>query len=237
VGLMLVPAGIALGSNLGKSAAELDAGLAFLRSLAVDGLIRASPRIETDPVDCPPGSPPFLNAVAEINVDPSVLSPAGLLQRLQRFEEERGRPRRHARNAPRPLDLDLIYYGDFIMRTPELILPHPRAAIRDFVLRPLAHLRPDWILPGQTRTVSQLLEGLESGGAAPPEELTCGMASEVSLDEKTARLAYQIYEDEGRPEGRALDHWLQAQKQLQDDAFLEQELRTEEAEGGLVPKP
>lgn len=233
---MTIPVGIALGSNLGDSRAEIEAGFAFLRSLAVDGAIRESPMIETEPVDCPPGSPPFLNAVAEIQIDPAALSPAGLLQRLQRFEVERGRPRRHDRNAPRALDLDLIYYGDFIMRTPELILPHPRAASRGFVLRPLAYIRPDWILPGQTRTVADLLQGLESDGAPPPAVLDCPMEPKEVSRTAIERLAYRIYEAEGRPDGRALDHWLEAQRLLQDNSYLEQELLTEEAEGGTVPE-
>lgn len=231
---MTVPVGIALGSNLGDSQAELAAGFAFLQSLALDRQIRQSSTIETEPVDCPPGSPPFLNAVVEIKVDPQMLPPAGLLQRLQRFEAERGRPHKRERNAPRPLDLDLIYYGDFVMRTPELILPHPRAVSRYFVLRPLAYIRPDWILPGQTRTVTELLQGLESRGAPVPVQLDSLMKSNEVSRTAVERLAYRIYEEEGRPEGRALDHWFEAQRLLQDNLFLEQELLNEEAEGGIV---
>jgi 2-amino-4-hydroxy-6-hydroxymethyldihydropteridine diphosphokinase len=152
----LIPVGIALGSNLGDRTAEIAAGFAFLQTLS-DGDSRRSSVIETDPVDCPPGSSSFLNAVAEIQVDPARLRPHDLLARLQAFEIQRGRPRQHGRNTPRPLDLDILYYGGQVLETPELMLPHPRIAGRPFVLQPLAELRPDLLLPGQSRTVRELL--------------------------------------------------------------------------------
>jgi len=156
---MTVPVGIALGSNLGDSSAELDAGISFLRSLTAYGRLRESLRMTTVPVDCPPGSPPFRNSVAEIDLDPAVLPPRELLKRLQSFELSRGRPAVREINSPRPLDLDIIYYGDLVIDEPGLIIPHPRAHLRRFVLEPLSHLRPDLVLPGQTKTVRELLEG------------------------------------------------------------------------------
>jgi len=155
--MAVVPVGIALGSNLGVRSAELNAGINYLRTLSVAGRLAQSQRIETTPVDCPPGSSPFLNAVAEIDVDTETLPPRWLLDLLQAFEIERGRPALHEVNAPRPLDLDILYYGDLIVNEPGLIIPHPRAASRRFVLEPLSHLRPDLVLPGQTRTVRELL--------------------------------------------------------------------------------
>ncbi|MCE0522927.1 MAG: 2-amino-4-hydroxy-6-hydroxymethyldihydropteridine diphosphokinase [Methylacidiphilales bacterium] len=160
--MSLVPVGIALGSNLGNRTAEINAGVAFLRSLAVDGKIQEAPRLETEPLDCPPGSPPFLNSVAEIRVDTEVLPPLGLLTKLKAFEKERGRPAEHDLNAPRPLDLDIIYYACLVINEPGLVIPHPRAHVRRFVLEPLSHLRPDLVLPGQTKSVAQLLTGLRS---------------------------------------------------------------------------
>jgi 2-amino-4-hydroxy-6-hydroxymethyldihydropteridine diphosphokinase len=154
---MQVPVGIALGSNLGDRAAEIEAAFSFLKSLAANGNIRRSPVIETAPVDCPPGSTPFLNAVAEIDVDSRIMPPHKLLSRMQQFEMARGRPPDHGRNTPRPIDLDILYYGDRVLQTPELTIPHPRIAERRFVLEPLAHLRPDLILPGQTKSVRELL--------------------------------------------------------------------------------
>jgi len=154
---MIVPVGIALGSNLSDRSAELDAGIAFLRELAEGGKVRESPRIETAPVDCPPGSPSFLNSVAEIEVDSVIMPPLQLLAELQEFEIERGRSRIHDVNSPRPLDLDIIYYGVERFDQMGLIIPHPRAHLRRFVLEPLSHLRPDLVLPGQTKTVRELL--------------------------------------------------------------------------------
>lgn len=155
--MSLVPAGIALGSNLGDRAAELAAGVVFLRSLAVDGRARVSSALETAPVDCPPGSPSFLNAIAEIRVDTETLPPRTLLEKLKAFETERGRIGAGAVNAPRPLDLDIIYYACLTIDEPGLVIPHPRAHLRRFVLEPLADLRPELVLPGQTLTARELL--------------------------------------------------------------------------------
>jgi len=156
---MIVPVGIALGSNMGDRSAELDAGISFLRLLSMNHEVLESPRIETAPVDCPPGSPAFLNSVAEIEVDTVFFPPLNLAGCLQDFELERGRsPLRDVR-APRPLDLDIIYYGVERFDQMGLIIPHPRAHVRRFVLEPLSHLRPDLVLPGQTKTVRELLEG------------------------------------------------------------------------------
>jgi 2-amino-4-hydroxy-6-hydroxymethyldihydropteridine diphosphokinase len=149
--------GIALGSNMGDRSAELDAGISFLRFLSTNHEVRESPRIETSPVDCPPGSPAFLNSVAEIEVDTVLLPPLNLLGCLQEFEIERGRSPLRDVNAPRPLDLDIVYYGIEQFDQMGLTIPHPRAITRRFVLEPLSHLRPDLILPGQTKTVRELL--------------------------------------------------------------------------------
>jgi 2-amino-4-hydroxy-6-hydroxymethyldihydropteridine diphosphokinase len=159
---MIVPVGIALGSNLGDRSAELDAGISFLRELAEGGEVRESPRIETAPIDCPSGSPAFLNSVAEIEVDTVFLPPLNLLGYLQEFEIERGRSPLRDVNASRPLDLDIIYYGIERFDQMGLIIPHPRAHLRRFVLEPLSHLRPDLVLPGRTKTVAEILTELRN---------------------------------------------------------------------------
>jgi 2-amino-4-hydroxy-6-hydroxymethyldihydropteridine diphosphokinase len=148
---------VALGSNLGDRGATLDLGVALLRSLAVNFQVEVAPVMETAPVDCPPGSPPFLNTVAIFRF---VGNPLDLLRCCRALEGECGRPDVHERNAPRPLDLDLVCFGDCVMNTPELILPHPRATQRRFVLEPLAALRPHLVLPGHTATVSETLARL-----------------------------------------------------------------------------
>jgi 2-amino-4-hydroxy-6-hydroxymethyldihydropteridine diphosphokinase len=161
---MIVPVGIALGSNLGDRAAELDDAVAFLQLIAEDHQVRESPRIETVPVDCTPGSQDFLNSVAEINLDSIMLTPLILLGCLQEFEIERGRSPIRETNSPRPIDLDIIYYGDQHFDDMGLVIPHPRAHQRRFVLDPLSQLRPDLILPGQTKTVTELLAELRNNG-------------------------------------------------------------------------
>jgi 2-amino-4-hydroxy-6-hydroxymethyldihydropteridine diphosphokinase len=158
---MLVPVGIALGSNLGNREVELDAGVDFLRLIAYDRQVRQGPRIETEPDNCPPGSPSFLNTVAEIMVESMEFPPLNLLGALEDFEIERGRSPIRERNSPRPLDLDIIYYGNYEYDQMGLIIPHCRAHQRRFVLEPLAGLHPELVLPGQTKTVQELLAGLK----------------------------------------------------------------------------
>ncbi len=138
-------AGIALGSNLGDRNAILKEAIGHLRELHEDGEFLVSNFLETDPVDCPPGSPLFLNAVIELETS---LPPLELLQRLQALELAAGRPRVHGLNQPRTLDLDLLYCDEMTLLLPELVLPHPRMTERVFVLAPLAEIRPDLKLPG-----------------------------------------------------------------------------------------
>ena len=153
-----VQTGLALGSNLGDRLAHLRAGRDFLLALHEGPRPPAlSPVYETAPVGCPPGSPAFLNAVIEIETS---LDPAALLARLAAFEQQLGRPARRITNAPRLLDLDLLYAGDTILDLPTLTVPHPRLAQRRFVLQPLAAIRPQLIIPGQSLTVTQLLAAL-----------------------------------------------------------------------------
>ena len=155
-------AGIALGSNLGNRLDHLQSARADLARLATAGsTVLSSPVYETPPVDCPPGSPAFLNAVVELDWDGG---PASLLEHTQGIEFRHGRRRRGGEtNAPRTLDLDILYAGDSRIDTPGLSLPHPRIASRRFVLQPLADLRPALRLPGFSVTIRRLLTILESG--------------------------------------------------------------------------
>ncbi len=79
------------------------------------------------------------------------------MRELAAIEKMLGRPAAHARNVSRPIDLDLLYFGELVVETSELQLPHPRIIEREFVLRPLADIRPDLILPDQNQPVSSLL--------------------------------------------------------------------------------
>ena len=100
-------------------------------------VVRVSSFHETEAVDSPPGSPPFLNAVL---LGYTSLPPLDLLDALLSIERRLGRVRRGVRNEPRTIDLDLIAYGAVRMRTPRLTLPHPRAHEREFVMEPLREL-------------------------------------------------------------------------------------------------
>jgi 2-amino-4-hydroxy-6-hydroxymethyldihydropteridine diphosphokinase len=151
----MISAFIALGSNVGDSAGILRQAMTRLESLGV-GPVRKSSLWRSTPVDCPPGSPPFVNAVAELALLPGE-TPESLLRKLQAMEKEFGRVPKKVLNEPRPLDLDLIAFGAEVRHSAELILPHPRAHLRRFVLQPLKEIAPDLILPGQAKTVAQLL--------------------------------------------------------------------------------
>lgn len=150
--------GLALGSNLGDRLAHLRQGRDLLLSMHEGPAPAAlSPVYETEPVDCPLGSASFLNAVVEIRTS---LDPGQLLRQLTRLESELGRSPARGQNAPRSLDLDILYAGQLVIDTPTLILPHPRMTARRFVLQPLADVRPDFVLPGNKRDIAQLLAAL-----------------------------------------------------------------------------
>ena len=149
---------VALGSNLGDSAAQLRLALGRLADFAA-GTVRRSSLWQSTPVDCPPGSPMFVNAVAMFTSRPGE-TPESLLQKLQAIENEAGRQPKLVLNEARPLDLDLIAWGDERRAAPELVLPHPRAHLRRFVLEPLAELAPGLVLPGQSCPVGELLAEL-----------------------------------------------------------------------------
>lgn len=158
--------GIALGSNIGDRMAHLRDAHAALESLHQGtNAPLVSPVYETEPVDCKPGDASYLNAVMEIETD---LDPGALLHALQQIERSMGRPSEHERNAPRTLDLDLLYAGNLILQSDALTLPHPRIATRRFVLQPLADLRPELILPGTDRPVAALLSALPLSPAVNP---------------------------------------------------------------------
>ena len=149
---------VALGSNLGDPVAQVRTALNWLAACAL-GPVRCSSLWQTTPVDCPPGSPLFVNAVAFF-APPVGGTPELLLAKMQALEREFGRQPKRILNEVRPLDLDLIAWGDERWNTPSLVLPHPRAHLRRFVLAPLAEIAPDFVLPGQARTAAEMLARL-----------------------------------------------------------------------------
>lgn len=149
---------VSLGSNLGHSVQILQRALDRLQTFS-DEPVRKSSLRQTVPVDCPPGSPHFINAAAGL-VPRAGETPESLLLKLQEMERQFGREPKTILNEPRPLDLDLIAFGTQTRQTRTLVLPHPRAHLRIFVLQPLSEIAPDLVLPGQTKTVSELLSNL-----------------------------------------------------------------------------
>lgn len=152
--------GIALGSNLGDRSANLRAALELLRGITTPGepILRA-PVYQTEPKLCPPGSPPFYNTVVEIGYEGL---PADLLHATRDFERQLGREPAAERNAPRVIDIDLLYFGGSRIDSDDLELPHPRIGERRFVLQPLADIRPDLVLPGRSIPIAAMLENLVS---------------------------------------------------------------------------
>ncbi|MSU59178.1 MAG: 2-amino-4-hydroxy-6-hydroxymethyldihydropteridine diphosphokinase [Pedosphaera sp.] len=149
---------IALGSNMGDSENILRHAIEQLATFSTQPLLKSS-LWQTSPVDCPPGSPPFVNAV--VGLAPRAgETPESLLGKLQQLEKDSGRKARLVVNEPRRLDLDLICFGRETRAAAALTLPHPRAHVRRFVLQPLAEIAPDLILPGQKSSVAKLLASL-----------------------------------------------------------------------------
>jgi 2-amino-4-hydroxy-6-hydroxymethyldihydropteridine diphosphokinase len=151
---------VALGSNLGDSQKIILDAMARLQNFSDSPILKSS-LWQTSPVGCPPDSPKFVNAVVGF-IPRKDETPESLLKKLRGLEKEFGRAPKTVLNGPRPLDLDLIAFGNEIRNSPELILPHPRAHLRRFVLRPLSEIAPELILPNQTITVSQLLAEISS---------------------------------------------------------------------------
>jgi len=158
--------GIALGSNLGDRAGHLRAAVAAIREFA-ELPVLVSRVYETEPVDCPPGSPAFLNAAIEIGYSGDLHA---LLERLQTIERAHGRPAAHGWNTPRTVDLDILYAGDLTIDTPALKLPHPRLLSRPFVLLPLNDIIPNGKLPGSVTTFSEHVKTIESRGCNLSQE-------------------------------------------------------------------
>ena len=140
---------IGLGANLGDARMTLRAALQALSTWPEISECTASPFYRTAPVDA--NGPDFINAVARLR---TTLTPEALLATLQSIENSHGRTR-STRNAPRTLDLDLLWFEGETRRTEALILPHPRMHLRAFVLRPLLDLAPAFSL--QQGPVSKLL--------------------------------------------------------------------------------
>jgi 2-amino-4-hydroxy-6-hydroxymethyldihydropteridine diphosphokinase len=150
-----VKAGIGLGSNLGDRLLNLQRAKEFLLSLSTDRWHLQSPVYETEPVGCPSGSGKFLNAVLEIEFSGT---PRELLAKTLAYEAAQGRDRQAGVNAPRSIDIDILYFGDLKIAEPDLVLPHPRMAQRRFVMLPLSTIHEVKELPAGEGDVTLFTE-------------------------------------------------------------------------------
>jgi 2-amino-4-hydroxy-6-hydroxymethyldihydropteridine diphosphokinase len=147
---------LALGSNLGDRAATLANALAQMESPELH-VLRASSVYETEPRELA-DQPWFLNQVAEVETS---LFPRQLLTRLKRLEIALGR-RPSVPKGPRTIDIDILFYGDAVVSTPDLTIPHPGITERRFVLEPLAELAPDLRHPKTGKAIRELLAAVAS---------------------------------------------------------------------------
>jgi 2-amino-4-hydroxy-6-hydroxymethyldihydropteridine diphosphokinase len=150
---------IGLGSNLDDPERQVRKALGELDDLPETALLHYSSLYRSAPVG-PQDQPQYVNAVAELE---TALPPKGLLRQLQSIESGHGRVRGGRRWGPRPLDLDILLYDDLKLDDPELMIPHPQMASRNFVLAPLLEIEPESGIPGLGRA-RVLLEKLGHDG-------------------------------------------------------------------------
>lgn len=127
---------LGIGSNLGDRSKNIKLAVKEINALKSTKVIKQSKIIETEPIGGPAGQGKFLNAALKIKTG---LSPPMLLKKLKDIEKELGR-KETVRNGPRTIDLDILFYGDKIIKKKNLVVPHPRMFKRDFVLKPLSEI-------------------------------------------------------------------------------------------------
>jgi len=156
-----------IGSNLGERRNNLQGAVDTLADTPEVWVTGVSPVYETVPVDAPEGSKDFLNAIVLLD---TTLAARTLLERALAVESAYGREREGEPNAPRTLDVDLIVVGDRRADEEDLVLPHPRAAERAFVLVPWLDLEPDAEIPG-VGPIAELVEKTGRDGVTVREDI------------------------------------------------------------------
>lgn len=151
----MIKAFVGLGSNLGERELQIRRAVDELAKIPRTTLVRVSSLYDTDPVG-EVEQPAFLNAVAWLETE---LSPRELLWNLLLIEQRMGRVRAQ-KWGPRKIDLDLLFHGSTVLEEPDLVVPHPEAHKRAFVLAPLVELDPDFVHPVTNETVAKTLRRL-----------------------------------------------------------------------------
>lgn len=155
----MITAYIAVGSNLGDPVAQAKTAIDALKQLPRSEFLQASMLYSSTPMG-PRNQPDYINAVVAIQTE---LTPLELLDCTQAIEQEQGRVRKDERWGPRTLDLDIILYGNEVMDSPRLTIPHYGMKQREFVLYPLAEIAPNLTLPDGTE-LSVLLTQVDRNG-------------------------------------------------------------------------
>ncbi|MBI4432954.1 MAG: 2-amino-4-hydroxy-6-hydroxymethyldihydropteridine diphosphokinase [Candidatus Omnitrophica bacterium] len=153
---------LGIGSNLGDRKANIERAIVLLKENENIEVLAVSDLIETEPEGGPQGQEKYWNGAIKIQTQ---IMPLELLSHLKNIERRLGRKKDAEPNSPRPVDLDILFYGDVvIIDGKRLTIPHPRLASRRFVLEPLSELAPDWVHPQFQKTVKELLDSSTSLG-------------------------------------------------------------------------
>ena len=152
---------LSLGSNLGDRVSNLMSAIEKLGALGT--VLHVSSLYETEPVEVTQTQPWFLNCAVALETEKM---PKQLLSATQDIEREMGRRRLpNSTKGPRPIDIDILLFGNSIVDTPQLVIPHPNLHTRRFVLEPLAEIAPDQRHPVLKRTIRELRDALPAGQA------------------------------------------------------------------------
>lgn len=149
---------ISLGSNIGAKRENCQNGIDALNTISKGTLLKCQSRFyKTEPMDFK-DQDWFVNLVVKLNTD---LDPFDLFLRLKEIEQKAGRKKSDVKYGPRVLDMDIILYDDVILKTEDLVIPHPRMHKRRFVLKPLCDINPDIVHPVLKKDIKTLLNLLD----------------------------------------------------------------------------